>query len=130
MGLGSKFGQEEEQEENNDGESKVAYIYIRSDDNLDAYHLMSKGLGGSAEVRDDLKNLPMFQDQHDFFQQFVVNLQPVLDNDNYSDLLDFLMVDANNIAQYLDENEEVMKELMELLNTHQEAAEEVAEADD
>lgn len=117
MGLGDTFDRDEEQSTDNDGEGSVAYIYIRSDEDKAAYNLMSSKLGGNATVREKLKNVPdeLWTDQHDFFQQFIVAMEPVLTEDDYSDLFDFLMVDADNIGQYLDSNEEVRQELIEKL---------------
>jgi len=124
------FTQDEEQQQNND-DSKVSYIYVRSEDDKEAYDLMSNALGGSAFVRSALKGMPdeICTDQHDFFQQFIVALEPAFRSDDYTDLLEFLMVDADNIAQYLDQNDEVRKELINRL-AQSEELQEAIEAQD
>lgn len=128
MGLGNSFPDGSSNDDENSGGS-VSYIYIREDDNKEAYHLMSND--GSAFVRNALKSLPVevAADQHDFFQQMVVALEPVLKNDDYSEILDLLMVDAGNIAQYLDENDQVREELLELIAESEELKEVLEEAD-
>jgi len=123
MGLGNVAPETEEQNQNNDGDEKVAYIYVRSEDNMDAYNLMSTGKGGSAAVRNWIKNdLPdsIAKDQHDFFQKIVVCLGPVRESDDFTELFEFLHVDAQNIAQYLDQNSKVRAEVIRRLKQSQE----------
>lgn len=131
MGLGDTFDRDEEETTEDNGEGSVAYIYVRSDENKSAYNLMSSKLGGNATVRERLKNVPdeLWTDQHDFFQQLIVALEPVLTEDDYTDLLDFLMTDAENIAQYLESNDEVREELIEML-AQSEEMQEAIEAND
>jgi len=134
MGLGNVAPEKEEQDQNDSDEGKVSYIYVRSDDNKDAYDLMSNGLGGTAAVRDWIKNdLPdsIAADQHDFFQQMVEALEPVRESDDFTDLFEYLHVDAQNIAQYLDQNDEVRAELIQRLKESQDAKKaEAPQADD
>lgn len=123
MGLGNVSPQTEEEDDNqSDDDSKVSYIYVRSDENKEAYDLMSTSLGGDAEVRDWLKNrVPdaLFANQHDFFQQFIVALDDVQDEDDYEEVLDLLMVPADQawdhaVEAHEDEDEdfEVSAELV------------------
>lgn len=126
MGLGN-FQAEEEEQTTEEGDEKVAYLYVRSDENRDAYDLMSNGFGGSALVRSVLKGHPHYEDQHDFFQQFIVALGELFENEDWSAVLEELEVPAEGLAQYLDQNEEVQEEFMEIVNSTQGAE---AEADD
>lgn len=132
MGLGDQFSHDdEEQSESNDGSSKTAYIYIESGSSSEAYDLMSTSLGGDAALREWFKRLPdeIAENQHDFIAQFLVALDPVRTDDDYSDLLEFLMVDADNIWDYMEDNPEVGREIEQRI-TNPDAEAETVEADD
>lgn len=106
--------------ESSDGENSVAYLYIRRADDEEAYNLMSSKHGGSARVRNALKALNDYEDQHDFFQQFIKSIEPVLYEGNWVPMLEEVGLTAEGIAQYLDEHPEVEEELRELFETTEE----------
>lgn len=130
MGL-NNLSESDETESSSDISDSVAYIYIRGGDNADAYHLMSDKHGGTARVRNTLKSLPDYEDQHDFFQQLIVSMDDLFSDGNWAPMLEELGVTAEGLAQYLDRNPEVLEELEETMSSREGDEDAVpAEADD
>lgn len=122
MGIDNFNTDQPEEEEESDGENSVAYLYIRNSDDEEAYDLMSNKHGGTARVRNALKALPDYEDQHDFFQKLIIAMEPVLYEGNWEPLLQELGVTAEGVAQYLDEHPEVAEELQERFETAEASA--------
>lgn len=95
-----------------------------------AYHL-SKGNGQLRNIFDGLHidDEHSWSDIHAFTAELLVNVQKILQDDDYSGMFDQLMVDGESIADYLQNHPEVMEEVEEALQAS-EGEEEAAEADD
>ena len=116
------FNTEQPDEEPSNGEDSVAYLYVRRSDNEEAYDLMSNKHGGTARVRNALKALADYEDQHDFFQKLIISMEPVLYEGDWVPFMEEVGVTAEAIAQYLDEHPEVEEELRELFETTEASA--------
>lgn len=117
MGLGDQFSHDDEEQSESSGDSSVAYIYLRSDRNREAFNLMSDKEGGNAELRSWFKNMlpdAVTKNQHTFIEDFLIALDSVRADDDYNDVLEFLMVGAEEIDAYLEDNPEIESELAAL----------------
>ena len=117
MPLG-EFGSDEPDEETEN--DSVSYVYIRHPAhpsngdgyNEDAYRLVSEG----GLVRRYFKSSQSdYDDIHEFASHMFGNMEPLLKEGNWVPILDELGPGAEGIAQYLEENPEMLEEVQEHL---------------
>lgn len=118
-------------------EPGVSYLYIRG-----AGH-KSNGQGHDATARDRLRGegefadtigvasfakdqLPHVKNQHDWFSRIVAATHLAINENDYSDLFEEFFVDAEVMAEHLQDNPEERAELIKLLKAQQDDSDEAA----
>lgn len=145
MGLASNFGGDDSSNDDSNDEPGVSYLYIRDpghSSNGPGHNETARNkLRGEGEFADSLgvadfakKAEWQFGDQHDFFSQVVADVWLAINEDDYSDLFETLMVsneqtesaleatqpNGQQIAAYLQANPEVQQSIIAAMAEHDE----------
>lgn len=104
------------------------YSGAGADDVRDAYHLAN----GSGKLRSTFDSATIdedhsWEDLHQFTAELLVGVDSLIYEGSGADVMDTLMLDAEDIAEYLEEQPEVKSELVQALNEQHSSQ---AEADD
>jgi hypothetical protein len=133
----------EEEDENQSGSPGVSYLYVR-----DPGH-ESNGEGFNEDSRDQLRGkgdfsntpgvagfikdrLPQYDTQHEYFSEVIGGLHEAMFEQDYERLLDSMFLDGEVLAEYLQDNPELMAEVRAELGSDEsdEDDEESEEADE
>lgn len=129
---------QEEQEETDDDEASVSYIYVYeegreergkyTDYDEDAYRYAASG--GTVRQFAKSPSCP-YSDIHELMSHIVGGLGRTIESGgDFSHLLEEIEPDAEGIAKYLDQNEEIQKELLQRLKSMKDAEEAEQEAEE
>lgn len=126
MGLSNLSDEPDTELEESPEKPSVSYIYIyeRGRDEIEdwpeevkelmanAYEVVSDG----GIVRETFKRSRQYQNLHHAMSEVVLGISEVLENEDFSRIMEFVGPDADAIVQYLQENEEIAKEVLEQAN--------------
>lgn len=122
----------EEQPEQKPDQPSISYLYLYeegrdetddwSDDATETMEQAYQACSNGGIVRSTFKKSGQYQNIHHAVAELVVGIAEVFEDGDFSRLLEFIGPDAEALAQYLDDNPDVLEELSERMQDTQATA--------